>query len=182
MKNELGYYVHTHKFERYSNSHLFRLNKISHDEKLENLTILLSDDDNTSDSTICDLPSNDEVLLAMKSIGPICSTIETRPSLEINELCVSAWQNSVNEYTWYIGYVKKIESDGFVIDYMHRVADKSNLKWKYPEIEDVEMTEDSQIVPCKVEGVWDITADARIRLFTLTNVKHVRNAFLKQIK
>ena len=65
VKTELGYYVHTHKYDKSAKSDLFRLNKISHDEKLENLTLLLAgDDSNTSSNTICDLPTNEDVLHA----------------------------------------------------------------------------------------------------------------------
>ena len=164
-------------------SDLFLLNKISHEEKLENFTILLAgDDSNTSSNTICDLPSNEDVLHAMKETGPISTSNNTsRRNLQVNELCVSAWQNSINEYVWYIGYVKKVEDDGYVIDYMHRSV-SSDLKWKYPEFEDVEVTEDSQIVPCNVDGLWDTSPDARNRLFTLKNVKQIRGAFQKHIQ
>ena len=70
---ELAYYVHTHKFDKAVKADLFHLNKITHEEKLENFTILLAGDDtNTSSSTICDLPSNDDVLDAMKDTKIIC--------------------------------------------------------------------------------------------------------------
>jgi len=127
----------------------FRLNKISHDEKLENLTILLAGDDmNVTNSTTCDLPSNEDVLKVINNIDQPCtSQTSFRHNLAINELCVSVWQNSVKEYVWYIGYVKEITDDGYVIDYMIPSRD-SVLKWKYPDSEDVQTAEDAQIVPC----------------------------------
>ena len=184
VKTELGYYVHTHKYDKSAKSDLFRLNKISHDEKLENLTLLLAgDDSNTSSNTICDLPTNEDVLHAMKDTDLISTLSKSpRPNLQINEICVSAWQESVDEYVWYIGYVKKIEDEGFIVDYMHRSAN-SDLKWKYPEIEDVEVTEDSEIVPCTVDGIWDTSPDARNRLVTLIkNVNNICDAFQKHIQ
>ena len=183
VKYELGYYVHTHKSEKQVKSDLFRMNKISHDEKLENLTILLAGDDcNVTNNTICDLPTNEDVLLAMNEIDPTSSSQNpNRPNLQINELCVSAWQNSVKEYVWYIGYVQKINDDGYVIDYMHR-STSSYSKWKYPDVEDVQTAEDAQIVPCDVQGFWDNSPDTRIRLFTLKNVKQIDAAFQTHIQ
>ena len=40
---------------------LFKLNKVTHEERLGNLMILLSDDDNATGS-IADLPSNEDAL------------------------------------------------------------------------------------------------------------------------
>ena len=93
---------------------------------------------------------------------------------------MSAWQNSVKDYVWYIGYVKEINDDGYVIDFMHQ-STNSYSKWKYPDFEDVQQTEDAQIVPCDVQGFWDNSADARVRLFTLQNAKQIDAAFQKHI-
>ena len=94
VKYELGYYVHTNngnKSEKHVKSDLFRLNKISHDEKLENLTILLAGDGmNVANSTICDLPSNEDVLKAINNIDQPCtSQTSFRHNLAINELSAS---------------------------------------------------------------------------------------------
>ena len=45
VKVELTYYRTTHETDMLSHPDLFRLNKITHEERLENLLILLSDDD-----------------------------------------------------------------------------------------------------------------------------------------
>ena len=48
VKVELNYYRSTHKSDIIARPDLFRVNKIGHEEKLENLLILLTDDDISS--------------------------------------------------------------------------------------------------------------------------------------
>ena len=72
VKTEMAYYAHTHKADKIALKELFRLNGISHEEMLENLTILLDDEKHTSTSTIANLPTNEYV---MKSVVTIDSTL-----------------------------------------------------------------------------------------------------------
>jgi len=41
VKSEMAFFAHTHKADKIARPELFRLNGISHEEKLENLLILL---------------------------------------------------------------------------------------------------------------------------------------------
>ena len=45
VKTELTFYRNTHKSDMKAHPDLFKLNKISHEERLENLLVLLSDED-----------------------------------------------------------------------------------------------------------------------------------------
>ena len=45
VKTELTFYCNTHKMDMLARPDLFKLNKITHLERLENLMILLTDDD-----------------------------------------------------------------------------------------------------------------------------------------
>ena len=69
----MAYYAHTHKTDRISNKELFRLNSISFDEMLENLTILLDDNDCGGTATIANLPTNSDVVKAsrLKLVHPL---------------------------------------------------------------------------------------------------------------
>ena len=55
-------YVHTHRADKISRPELYRLNGISHDEKLQNLILLLEDEEDLSSTSIVNLPTNDEVM------------------------------------------------------------------------------------------------------------------------
>ena len=54
----MAYYAQTHKQEKIQTPDLFRINKITYNEKLVNLMILLSDENQISTASIANLPSN----------------------------------------------------------------------------------------------------------------------------
>ena len=85
--------------------------------------------------------------------------------LSLNELCIAVCRNSVNKYDWYIGYIKEINAEGYVIDHMHQAVKSSALHWIYPKPEDIQTTKKEQIVPCKVIGEWDNSSETRKSLF-----------------
>ena len=101
--------------------------------------------------------------------------------LSLNELCIAVWQNSVNKYDWYIGYIKEINDEGYVIDHMHQAVKGSALHWIYPKLEDIQTTKKEQIVPCKVIGEWDNSSETRKSLFNLKNMKQICTAFQKHV-
>ena len=87
----MAFYRNTNKSDMIARPDLFRLNKISHEEYLENLLVLLSDEDITCGS-VADLPTNADALKTLKN-----STIETTPNnppiihFSVNDSCVVAW-------------------------------------------------------------------------------------------
>ena len=62
VKTEMAYYAHSNKVEKIATPDLFSLNGIRHDEKLENLALLLDEDDDSSVKSLVDLPTNEEVI------------------------------------------------------------------------------------------------------------------------
>ena len=64
VKTQLSYYKHTHAANVTARPELFRLRKISHEEKLENLCTLLEDIDHVASISSADravnLPSNED--------------------------------------------------------------------------------------------------------------------------
>ena len=149
VKTELTYYAHTHKADKLERLDLFRLNSISHEEKLTNLAILLSEDC-ISAYIVADLPTNDVVAVLE---GTTTEQQSNEPSnLKINDLCVVVWQNCDAGYEWYIGYIKNLTADGYCVDHLHRINKDCHNKWKYPSQEGVHTAEFEQIVNCVVYG------------------------------
>ena len=54
-------------------------------------------------------------------------------------------------------------------------------KWKYPSQEDIQLTDPVQIVNVELVGEWDLSADSRKRLFSLSNIKTVLCAVNKHV-
>ncbi|KAG1652087.1 hypothetical protein GQR58_026544 [Nymphon striatum] len=173
VKTELAYYAHTHKADKIANPELFRLNGISH--KLTNFAVLLSNYC-ISSCTVADLPTNEDVTATLEE-RPCQHQISKPTPLNLSELCAVIWQNCDASYEWYIGYVKSIINNGYIVDHLHRVGPGCHIKWKYPSTEDVQTAELEQIVNCTVKGEWDITPDTRKRFFIIENIKAIKAAF-----
>ena len=177
LRTEMSYYAHTHKAEKIANRSLYRLNGISFQEMLENLTILLENvDDCGSTATTANLPTNTDVMKALTKHTNRETTSITAVEDEftqVNQMCVVLWQED-NGYQWYLGYIKEVTSDGsLMVDHLARALKTSHSKWKYPSREDIQEVSPEQIMRCKIEGDWDLQADARKRLFSLTNINTI---------
>ena len=85
VKTEMAYYAQAHKQEKIQIPDLFRINKITYEEKLENLMILLSEENQVGTALIAILPSNNDVLKAL------CTSKDKDPAptqvIKVNQLC-----------------------------------------------------------------------------------------------
>ena len=173
VKTEMAYFSHTHKSEKIQCPSLFRLNGISHEEKLENLVVLLTNDNLESKCTLANLPTTNDALKALTSTTPQQVIKNT-----VNDLCVTMWQDAKGRYSWYIGYIKNESNDKYTVDHLECSIPGSNKLWKYPEAEDIQVVEKEQILNIVVEGDWNLV-DSRNTKFTLNNEKTVSSAFKK---
>ena len=92
----MAYYAHTHKAEKIARKDLFKINNISFEEKLENLSILLDEEDNLSLSTVANLPTNEDMLKSLSNDVDTESTCKSN-AIGYNDLCVVVWQSADNK-------------------------------------------------------------------------------------
>ena len=167
---------------------LFKLIHITHEERLENLFILLSDNQNVatlSTASVIDLPTDDDALQAIK-----VANINPQGNLEVqqqdesagpetNRLCVIVW-NTDGVPNWFLGYVKEKNNNGsFVVEHLERLEKGKNVYWKYPIPDDVQIVVQEQILLVKINGEWDIGTNARAMKFVLKNSVPIQNTFNK---
>ena len=106
IKMELTFYRNTYKSDMIAHPDLFKLNKISHEERLKNLLVLLSDED-IGCGSVADLPAYADALKTSKN-----SIIETTPNnppkihFSVNDSCVVAWYLGA-KWQWLLGYYIK---------------------------------------------------------------------------
>jgi hypothetical protein len=127
VRTELNYYKHTHKADVAARPELFKVNMVGHQERLENLLTLLTDDGNdaTNPYTPSDLPSNQDALNILKSSSePPLEAVPLPPviNVDVNELCVTVWENG-----WYLGYVLQISETSTYVDHLERVSATSDV-------------------------------------------------------
>ena len=176
LRTEVSYYAHTNKAQRVTNKELYRVNGISYEDMLENLTILLDEEENSSIIPISSLPTISDVLKALASSSDTVPNQQTSMETTVNDMVAVIWQSKEGTFEWYLGYVKKQVNGNLIIDHLHRCIKNSHSKWKYPEKEDIQMVEPAQIITCKIIGEWDLST-TRKRNYILDNIKTVSNAF-----
>ena len=113
-------YRETHQAARYETPKLFKLTKISHEERLENIFVILSNGTNKIASILStamlDLPTNEEL---SHVIFDHTSEVKNDVSVVVNQLCIVVWEVE-KEVKWFIGYVKEILEDGYTVEHLHQ--------------------------------------------------------------
>ena len=180
VKTGLAYYRHTHKSDMIARPELFKLIRITHEERLENLFILLSDNNliaTASSASIVDLPTDDDALQIVNTMNRVATTTIDHSDIQLNEMRITLW-NVKEGLEWFVGYVKEKTADGnsYVLEHLEWVV-KIDVQWKYPVLDDTRIVKHDQIMPWKVEGDWDLTESVCVTKFIFKNSIQIRNAF-----
>ena len=178
---ELSYYRKTHQAARYEAPELFKLTKISHEERLENLFVLLSNGTNKiasiSSTAMLDLPTNEELSRVIFDHTP---EVKNHASVvDVNQLCIVVWEVE-KEVKWFIGYVKEILEDGYTVEHLHQSPCTQNDFWNYPSPDDVQTIYEEQLIPFKIDEDWEPTNNASTRVdfkFHLRNSSAIEDTF-----
>ena len=133
-------------------------------------------------ATVANLPTNSDMLKCISQSTDEQEAVSVPLSVAlVNKMCVVVWQNDDEVYEWYLGYVKNCVGEKYSVDHLARKLKNSDSKWKYPSQEDIQLTDPVHIVDIEVVGEWDLSADSRKRLFTLSNIKTVLCAVRKHV-
>ena len=147
VKTELTYYKHTHHSENIAAPSLFKLNKISHEERLSNLCILL----NGQSTLFTTLPKNKDALQVLQNNNQNQTTnsIDDELTIDTGQPCVTLWRENDIE-TWYVGYCIEINDNVVTVEHIHQTEKRSNLKQKYTTKSDIAPVDNDQIFDCEV--------------------------------
>ena len=109
IRVELAYYRDTHKADVISTPELFRLNKVTHEERLTNLSVLLS---GKSLHNVSPLPTAEKALKLLQSSDDSDESEVSSDLLDVslNQMCVTLWLDDNNQRVWYLGYCVEMNS------------------------------------------------------------------------
>ena len=133
---------------------LLKLIKISHEERLENLLVLLSYEDIACGSA-ADLPTNADALKTLKN-STIETTLNNPPEshFSVNDSCVVLWYLGA-KWQWFLGFIKeKGEGENSLVEHLVKVKTSNDMLWKYPATNDVTSVSTEQIVHVDIKGDW----------------------------
>ena len=136
LRTEISYLAHTQKADKLVRPELYKINSVPFEEKLENLSVLLFEDNPDASTSLTDLPTNDDVLKSVSNITTVI-TASIQPKIAANEFRAVAWRNKENTYFWFIGFVTDSEEDEANVDHLHPLNKNSLKAWKYPVKPDV---------------------------------------------
>ena len=154
VKTELAFFAHTHKTDKLQRPELFRQNKTTHEEKVENLLVLFSDDAEQSSATTANLITNADELIVLK--GRTSTTASSSSNdIEVNRLFIVMWADNTSNFT----------QKGKLI-----------LRTRLGDIhQSLIPTEKPQILNVEVKGEWEY--ESRYNKFMLSNEKEISYAF-----
>ena len=137
---------HTQKANKLVRTSLYKINGLSFEEKIENLSVLLFDEPGSASAT--DLPTNQDVLKVFKSI--VEQNIPSLPvyDIVINQICAVAWQRETSNYFWCLGYVKDIQEDCVIVDHLCPANQNLSKHWKYPSRHTISFLQPSPWCSC----------------------------------
>ena len=176
VTNELTYYRLTHQLEYKANRQLFRVRGITHEEKLENLTDILStNEDHNLALRQISLPSNADVL---NTLQPNDGNTQDQPNNHIleemlNKIKPVIWISADNRKHWFLGCVVSYDGNKpnvVEVDHLVRI-DYTHDLWKYPTKEDKCDVELNQLVPITPEYEWEV--HARYQRLVLKNHEEI---------
>ena len=144
VKTELTYYKHTHHSENIAAPSLFKLNKISHEERLSNLCILLNGQ-STSFTTL----KGALQVIQNNNQNQTTNSIDNELTIDIGQPCVTLWRENDIE-TWYVGYCIEVNDNVVTVEHIRRTGKCSNLKGKYPTKIGIASVDNDQILDCEV--------------------------------
>ena len=163
LRVEVQYKRELHQRDAEVRSNLYKVNRLTVQDLIENLTILLSEHPDADESVI--FPCEDEImdLINGSSNSNPTDHKETTKSLPISALKVNQpvavlWDMK-SKKQWFIGSLLGTNADGtYRIDHLERVDSRSNRGWQRRSgNDDIQDADEIQILPVMVHGDWDFT-------------------------
>ena len=202
LRLEIQFQRETHRRDAEIRSDLYKVNSLSVDEMILNLTVLLSNDPDADESVlfpceeeIMEIINNspaDELKEASSETSSRVEMIEknleipseksvesgTATLFEPNQPLAVIWDER-NRKKWYIGFFLDVIDDGtYRVDYLDRVNHRDSKLWQRPKMyDDIQETEEIQIIPVNVIGEWDFKTD--VPYFILENKEEIKRTFEK---
>lgn len=170
LRQEIQFQKITHKRDSIERPELYKVNGLTIEIFSENLAAILAPD------TIID---RDETLL-FETTDEIMDII-TQENQKVNQIVpheplVIVWNTSNSRKEWYIAFYIDENSDGTMrVEHLERLIKMKSNEWQRPKNDDIQDVQPKQILPCSVEGSWDITDSTSI--YNVFNIDQISSKF-----
>ena len=175
LRQEIQYQRVTHPVDAEVRKELYKVNSLSMEEMLENLTTILCGEHEAEDGVV--FPCEDEIMaiLQQHATSEVAKVAHNDLSLQPNQPVAVIWDTKSRKQ-WYIGfYLDMNDDETYRIDHLERNS-KENKLWRRPYgKDDIQDTEEIQIVPVSVIGEWDLNGDEPV--FVVSNDSEIQECF-----
>ena len=155
-------------------SHLYKMNFLSAEEMVKNLSILLDNDIESYEGEVVTLPSEEDIMeiLAEKEDIHTVMTAACPMFTHLQPLAV-IWDTDDGIRYWSIGFfLNDIDDTAIRVDHLVRKGNSSqNVDWVRSETDDIqEVLTDYQLLPCDVNRDW-VDLNSRLPRYHVKNTK-----------
>ena len=159
---------------------LYKINKLNEQQLAQNLVIIFDDCIDSSDAVV--FPSEDEI---MEKLLPLLPNNEELPESDVtpsqDQPIAVVWEEDNGSWEWYIGFFLDYNKDKTMsINHLKRKDIGEHISWVQPNDYDIQSVHEQQILPVKVQGIWDFTSTCSSKtVFKLENPSVIIEIFDK---
>ena len=151
---------------------LYKVNRMTVDELLTNLTILLATEEVGPHEEI-DLPSQEEMMKILREN----QDIKDIQSFYYQQPLAVKWDETETTKRWYLGFYLNGSMDT-TLKVDHLTPDREGKEyWKRPAIDVIQDVFVHQVVPITIDGEWVQSSSSRSLLFQVKNWQDVEEKF-----
>ena len=183
LRQEIGFKKVMHPVDTKERPDLYKMNFLTHEQLLENLTILVDSDLSDADQEEILFPTEDEIIeqilgAANQEVTNAIATEvvikETIPFAKQQPLTVVSDEDDTRY--WCVALFLNENDDETFVVYNLCVKKKSKQReWVRPVSDDVQTILPRFIIPCEVKGEWDYSK--RTSTFVVENVEEIEVHF-----
>ena len=176
LRQEIGFQKMLHPVDVRERSHLYKMNFLTTEELVENLTILLDTEIDTNEGEVIFFPCEEEImeiLISRKNEVPTWLTSRFSPQQPLAVL----WDCVGKNRFWSIGFFLDVLDDQTIrVEHLQQKNDQTLSMWIQPDSDDIQLVKDCQVLPCDVDGYWDFS-NPQCSTFIVNNIANIEESF-----
>lgn len=177
LRAEVGFQKAIHPFDAKERSHLYKMNFITVEEIVENLSILLEESSEISNKNeAVQFPCDEEILEKLQMPQDNQGVTKNKKCFSAQEPVAVLWDGDDGKRYWCLGFYICDEDDNHIkVDHLTR-KENNNSEWIRPRSDDIQIVNHVQVISTNIEGYWDFSNE-RHPVYTVTNSQHVQEKF-----
>ena len=177
LRQEIGFQKMLHLNDVRERGYLYKTNYLTNEELSENLTILLNTEIDSNEGELVSFPCEEEIMeILTERRNDVPTWLKSRFSPQ-QPLAV-VWDSEGGNRFWCLGFfVNLVDEKTICVEHLqHKEEDQTMSMWINPNSDDIQLIKDCQILPCDVDGYWDIS-NPQCSTFIVYNITDIEVAF-----